>query len=69
MSKIKTMIVAILVILSCASFVSASSVNMNLANENAVVSNSRTQYVVSISCPLGLVTTAFLSGAKYASTP
>ena len=42
MSKIKTIIVAILVILSCASFVSASSVNMNLANENAVVSNTNT---------------------------
>ena len=42
MSKIKTMIVAILVILSCASFVSASSVSMNLANENTAVSNTNT---------------------------
>lgn len=42
MSKIKTIIVTILVILSCASFVSASSVNMNLAGGNTTATNSNT---------------------------
>ncbi len=40
MSKIKIIIISVLVILSCTSFVFASSVNMNLANENATALNS-----------------------------
>ena len=40
MSKIKKIIVSFLVMLSCASFVFASSVNMNLTSENNIDVNS-----------------------------
>lgn len=42
MSKIKRIVVSILVLLSCTSFVFASSVNMNLATGSQTVTNSET---------------------------
>ena len=50
-------------------FIIPTSVIFSVLKENPVVSKSRTQYVVSISWPLGYDTEGVLSGTKYASTP